>query len=97
MIAAWDYADGSKDTAWLEKNYAGIRRWAEQMLSEDRDGNGLIEYHAGGNSGYSNTATATTPLITPPATTMYRGPLYFTLFLPGIYLKNYHYFNLIHK
>ena len=51
LITAWDYAEGSKDKAWLAKNYAGVKQWAEKMLAEDRDGNGLIEYHASGNSG----------------------------------------------
>ena len=51
LIAAWDYADGSKDKAWLEKNYAGVKQWADKMLAEDHDGNGLIEYHLSGNSG----------------------------------------------
>jgi hypothetical protein len=51
LIAAWDYVDGSNDGAWLANNYAGVKQWAEKMLAQDHDGNGLIEYHASGNSG----------------------------------------------
>jgi Bacterial alpha-L-rhamnosidase 6 hairpin glycosidase domain len=51
LIAAWNYAEGSDDKAWLEKNYAGVKQWADKMLAEDHNGNGLIEYHASGNSG----------------------------------------------
>jgi hypothetical protein len=51
LIAAWNYVGGSNDKAWLEKNYSGVKQWAEKMLAEDHDGNGLIEYHASGNSG----------------------------------------------
>jgi hypothetical protein len=50
LIAAWNYADGAKDAAWLQKNYGGIQKWADAMLAQDRNGNGLIEYHASGNS-----------------------------------------------
>jgi hypothetical protein len=51
VLAAWDYVRGSKDTPWLEKNYAGLRLWADRMLAMDRDGQGLLEYPASGNSG----------------------------------------------
>ena len=51
LISAWDYFDGTHDKAWLAKNYAGIRQWAEKMLATDRNGNGLIEYVESGNSG----------------------------------------------
>jgi hypothetical protein len=51
LIAAWDYVRGSKDEAWLKKNYAGLKDWAAKMLAMDREGNGLLEYPASGNSG----------------------------------------------
>ena len=51
LIAASDYVRGSKDHAWLEKNYAGLKGWAARMLAMDRDGEGLIEYPMSGNSG----------------------------------------------
>ncbi len=51
LIAAWDYVRGSKDRAWLEKNYAGLKDWAARMIAMDRDGSGLLEYPASGNSG----------------------------------------------
>jgi len=51
LIAAWNYVGGSNDKAWLKKNYSGVKQWAEKMLAEDHDGNGLIEYHVSGNSG----------------------------------------------
>jgi len=51
IIAAWDYERGSRDRAWLEKNYAGIKDWANKMLAMDVEGNGLLEYPASGNAG----------------------------------------------
>ncbi len=50
LIAAWDYVRGSKDEAWLERNYKGVRAWATRMLAMDRDGKGLLEYPASGDS-----------------------------------------------
>ncbi len=50
LIAATDYARASKDTAWLERNYAGLKHWTELMLAQDTDGDGLIEYIESGNS-----------------------------------------------
>jgi hypothetical protein len=49
LIAATDYVDGSKDHAWLEKNYSGIKEWATKLLAMDVDGDGLIEYPMSGN------------------------------------------------
>ena len=51
LIATWDYVRGSKDESWLKKNYAGLKDWATKMLAMDRDGNGLLEHPASGNSG----------------------------------------------
>src|SRR5271157_3271100 len=49
LIAACEYAQGSQDRAWLEKNYAGMKDWATKMLAMDVDGDGLLEYPASGN------------------------------------------------
>jgi hypothetical protein len=49
LIAATDYVNGSKDHAWLDKNYAGIKEWATKLLAMDVDGDGLIEYPLSGN------------------------------------------------
>jgi Bacterial alpha-L-rhamnosidase 6 hairpin glycosidase domain len=51
LIAARDYVCGSKDTVWLEKNYAGLKGWAARIFAMDHSGSGLIEYPASGNSG----------------------------------------------
>jgi len=51
LIAASDYVQGSKDQAWLQKNYARLKAWADRMLAMDRDGKGLLEYPLSGNSG----------------------------------------------
>jgi len=49
LIAACEYAQGSKDHAWLEKHYAGMKEWATKMLAMDVDGDGLLEYPLSGN------------------------------------------------
>ena len=51
LIAASDYVQATNDTAWLKKNYPGLRGWATKMLTMDRDGKGLLEYPLSGNSG----------------------------------------------
>jgi hypothetical protein len=51
LIAACDYAEGRRDRAWLQRNYAGLKAWADRMLATDRAGTGLIAYAATGNSG----------------------------------------------
>ncbi len=51
LIAAFDYAEGRRDRPWLQRNYPGLRSWADRMLATDRDGDGLIKYVATGNSG----------------------------------------------
>ena len=51
LITAWDYVRGSRNQAWLEGNYAGLKDWAAKMLAMDREGCGLLEYPANGNSG----------------------------------------------
>jgi hypothetical protein len=49
LIAACDYVSGSKDHAWLEKNYGGLKEWATKMLAMDVEGDGLLEYPLSGN------------------------------------------------
>jgi hypothetical protein len=61
LIAARDCASDEAGKAWLEKNYAGVKQWADKMLAQDRDGNGLIEFHLSGNSGSWLTAPGLRP------------------------------------
>ena len=49
--AAAAYVETTKDSAWLHKNYTGIKAWADRILSDDRDGDGLIESPLSGNAG----------------------------------------------
>ena len=51
LIAAYDYADGSGDLAWLRKNYVGLRGWTEIVTAPNADGSPLIEFPASGNTG----------------------------------------------
>jgi hypothetical protein len=51
LIAAANCASDEAGRAWLQKNCAGVKQWADKMLAQDRDGNGLIEFHLSGNSG----------------------------------------------
>jgi len=51
LIAACNYYKGSKNSAWLEEKFSGLVRWAEEILSRDKDGDGIIEYGFSGNSG----------------------------------------------
>ncbi len=51
LVAAGDYVTTTHDTAWLAKNYAGLRAWAEAMLATDTNGDGLIKAADTGNSG----------------------------------------------
>jgi alpha-L-rhamnosidase-like protein len=51
LIAAYDYADGSGDLAWLRKNYLGLRGWTEIVTAPNADGSPLIEFPASGNTG----------------------------------------------
>jgi alpha-L-rhamnosidase-like protein len=54
LIAAFDYAEGRNDAAWLRAHYPALRAMADKMLSTDHDGDGLIKYVASGNSGTWN-------------------------------------------
>ena len=51
LIAAADYVAGANDKAWLEKQYAGLLRWANKLIAMDHNRNGLFEYPYSGNSG----------------------------------------------
>jgi hypothetical protein len=51
LIAACQYIQGSKDKQWANARYTRLAAMARQMLAQDIDGNGLIEYVLSGNSG----------------------------------------------
>ncbi len=51
LIAADDCVRGGNSDDWLAANYAGIKGWADKMLSTDTNGDGLIKYILTGNSG----------------------------------------------
>ena len=55
LVAAADYVTTTHDAAWLLKNYAGLRAWADAVLATDTNGDGLIKYAgASGDSGSWN-------------------------------------------
>lgn len=43
VIAAWDYATGKPDPAWLKRRIGAIEKYAERMIAMDIDGDGLCE------------------------------------------------------
>jgi hypothetical protein len=51
LIAAADYVAGSRDLAWLQKQYPRLKDWGDKLLAMDHDGNGLFQYPYSGNSG----------------------------------------------
>lgn len=51
VMSAAEYVRATDDTAWLKKNYRGMEAWAGRVLAYDSDGDGLLEYPVGGNSG----------------------------------------------
>ncbi|MET0391685.1 MAG: hypothetical protein ABW019_01035 [Chitinophagaceae bacterium] len=51
LLSACIYTLSSRDAAWFQKNYAGIKAWADKMLSMDKDKDGLLEFCLSGNSG----------------------------------------------
>lgn len=51
IMAACYYILDTKDTRWAEKNYSGIKQWAEKMIATDTNNDGIIEYGYSGNSG----------------------------------------------
>ncbi len=51
VSTAADYVETTSDRVWLAKNYAGLKAWAEKMVSYDSDHDGLLEFPLSGNSG----------------------------------------------
>jgi hypothetical protein len=52
LIAAHNCTRDREGRPWLEKNYPAFRKWADNMLATDRDGDGLTQYDCvTGNSG----------------------------------------------
>ena len=51
LISACNYYEGSKNTLWINQNFEGIKEWAEEIISRDSDGDGILEYGFSGNSG----------------------------------------------
>jgi hypothetical protein len=51
VVASAEYVRASHDHAWLAKNYAVVKNWADKMIAFDQDGDGLMEYPLSGNSG----------------------------------------------
>jgi hypothetical protein len=51
LIAAANCVRAGRSNAWLAANYAGIRSWAESLLTSDTDGDGLFKYGVSGDSG----------------------------------------------
>jgi len=51
LITACNYINGTNNTRWLKENYQGLENWAQEILTRDADGDGLIEYGFSGNSG----------------------------------------------
>lgn len=43
IIAAWDYATGKPDPAWLKQRISFLEGYAERMVAMDVDGDGLCE------------------------------------------------------
>jgi len=50
LTAAGDYVTATHDTAWLRKNYHGLRTWADDMLATDTNGDGLMQFTGSGNA-----------------------------------------------
>ena len=50
IIAISDYVTPGGDYIWFEKHYDKIREWADRIISQDSDGDGLLEYPLSGNS-----------------------------------------------
>lgn len=51
LMASGDYVKATQDKAWVDRNYSVLRTWAEKMIAQDADNDGLLEYPASGNSG----------------------------------------------
>lgn len=51
LIAGCRYVEGSRDKHWAEKRFSKLLKLGREMLAQDRNDNGLIEYRRSGNSG----------------------------------------------
>ncbi len=51
LMAACNYYKVTRNKEWLSKKYKGLLRWAEEILSRDKDGDGILEYGFSGNTG----------------------------------------------
>ena len=51
LMSACIYTLNSNDGKWFTTNYHGIKKWADKMLSMDKDNDGLLEFCLSGNSG----------------------------------------------
>ncbi len=51
VLSACLYVQGTRDLKWALANYDKLAVWTREMMAGDKDGNGLIEYPATGNSG----------------------------------------------
>jgi hypothetical protein len=51
VLAAWDYATGRPDPAWLKRRVKDVEKYADHILAADRNGDGLAESTRSGNSG----------------------------------------------
>lgn len=51
LIASCRYVEGSGDRAWGSKRFDQLLKLGREMLAQDKNGNGLIEYVRSGNSG----------------------------------------------
>ena len=47
VIAAWDYATGKPDPKWLARRIADIEKFADRIIAQDKDGDGLAESETG--------------------------------------------------
>ncbi len=47
VIAAWVYATGKPDPKWLARRIADIEKFADRIIAQDKDGDGLAESEVG--------------------------------------------------
>ena len=43
VIAAWDYVTGKPDPLWLARRIGGIEKFADRIIAQDTDNDGLVE------------------------------------------------------
>lgn len=51
LMAACYYINSANDTKWLNENISSLKGWADIIVKNDIDGDGLIEYPESGNYG----------------------------------------------